>query len=254
MCPRCSTSDGRTSRRSVSPHSSAPARMRAGESAPPEPALRSDAPGGREHLGAAPPRRGRAPVQAQQCRPPAKPTREQPAQGGRVGVRRRDESLGVEPRELEHPPARVKRAARLVVAEPHELTLHWSRRVPQHASRERRRGLVVLKAVLRDRVAQTPSFREPAGHRRAALAQRMQVAGGDHQQRDAMHAVIVQPVADQRAALERRRLDVVQRDRDPPVARQRRRRRRRARGASCIHDKHVSPPAPAACNQVETFL
>jgi len=123
--------------------------------------------------------------------------------------------------------------------------------MPQHAPPERRGGLVVLKAVLCDRVAEPPAFGEPAGHRRAALAQRMQVARGDHQQRDAVHAVIVEPVADQRAALERRGLDVVQRDGDPPAAC---RRRRGAPAASCIHDKHVSPPAPAACNRVETFL
>ncbi len=38
----------------------------------------------------------------------------------------------------------------------------------------------------------------------------MQIPGRDHQQRDMVNAVVTQPVADQRAALECRRLDVVQ--------------------------------------------
>ena len=46
----------------------------------------------------------------------------------------------------------------------------------------------------------------------------MQVGRRDDEQRHAVDAVVVQPVADQRAALERRRLDVVQRDREQPAA------------------------------------
>ena len=46
----------------------------------------------------------------------------------------------------------------------------------------------------------------------------MQVGRGDHEQRRAVDAMVVEPVADQRAALERRRLDVVDRDGDAPLA------------------------------------
>jgi hypothetical protein len=42
----------------------------------------------------------------------------------------------------------------------------------------------------------------------------VQLRRGDDEQRDAVDAVIVEPVAYQRAALERGRLDVVQPDRD----------------------------------------
>ena len=73
----------------------------------------------------------------------------------------------------------------------------------------------MLKAMLRDRVARPPALGQPVGHFRRALTHRMQVAGGDDEQRDAVDAVVVEPVADQRAALERRRLDVVHGDRDP---------------------------------------
>jgi hypothetical protein len=44
----------------------------------------------------------------------------------------------------------------------------------------------------------------------------MQVGGRDDQQRGPVDAEVVQPVADERAALEGRGLDVVQRDREPP--------------------------------------
>ena len=72
----------------------------------------------------------------------------------------------------------------------------------------------MLEAVLGDRVAGLAALGQPAHHLGRALADRVQVAGRDHQQRDAVDAVVVEPVADHRAALERRRLDAVQRDRD----------------------------------------
>ena len=68
----------------------------------------------------------------------------------------------------------------------------------------------MLEAVLGDRVAAALALDQPADHLRRTLGERVQVARRDHQQRHVIDAVVVQPVADQRATLERRRLDVVQ--------------------------------------------
>ncbi len=70
----------------------------------------------------------------------------------------------------------------------------------------------MLEAVLGDRVAERAPLEQPRDHLRRALADRVQIARGDHQQRHAIDAMVVEPVADQRAALERGRLDPVQRD------------------------------------------
>ena len=67
----------------------------------------------------------------------------------------------------------------------------------------------VLEAVLGDRVAAVAAVEQPGGEVGAALEERVQVGRGDHEQRHAVDAVVGEPVADQRAALERRRLDVV---------------------------------------------
>jgi hypothetical protein len=76
----------------------------------------------------------------------------------------------------------------------------------------------VLEAVLGDRIACPASLCQPAGHLRGALAHWVQVASRDHQQRNPTDAVIIQPVAYQRTALECRRLNVVQGDGDRSVA------------------------------------
>ena len=75
--------------------------------------------------------------------------------------------------------------------------------------------LLVLEAMLGDRVAGQPTLRKPAGHLRAAHAERMQVASRDNEQSDPIDAVVIEPVADQGAALEGCRLDVVDSDRHP---------------------------------------
>jgi hypothetical protein len=72
----------------------------------------------------------------------------------------------------------------------------------------------VLEAVLGDRVAGVAALGQPAHHLGRALADRMKVAGRDHQQRDAVHAMVAEPVTDHRTALEGRGLDPVQRDGD----------------------------------------
>ena len=74
----------------------------------------------------------------------------------------------------------------------------------------------VLKAVLRDRVAGQSTLAQPFDHRRSALADRVQVPGGNHEQRDAIDAVVIEPVADQGAGLECRGLDAMQGDCDHP--------------------------------------
>ena len=155
-------------------------------------------------------------VHAEQAGPPAKAPGQHAAQGGRVGVGGRDEAVGLDAGELEHAPAgaaprgasprcRGRRTRRCAAR---------ARAASSGAAKPRRARALVLKAVLGDRVAGAAALAQPAAHLRRALAERVQVARGDHQQRHAIDAVVVQPVADQRAALERRRLDVVQRDGD----------------------------------------
>ena len=70
----------------------------------------------------------------------------------------------------------------------------------------------MAEAVLRDRVAVTLAVAQPLRDLRPAVTEWVQIARWDHQQRDARNAVVVEPVADQRAALEGRGLDVVEGD------------------------------------------
>ena len=210
---------GCRSKRRVSPQSTLPARISGGESK-----RRTRLSASMPHAGASALRAvsvvsATCAMQMQQARPPPELPRQHPAQRGGVGVCRSDEAVRLDSGELEHPPAGVDGAARLLLVEPHEL-----RRAPAARGVQARRGrcataqLLVLEAVLGDRVAREATFVQPVDHLRAALAERMQIASGDHQQRDAIDAVVVEPVADQRAALEGRGLDVVQCHRDPSPA------------------------------------
>ena len=80
--------------------------------------------------------------------------------------------------------------------------------------------VAVAEPVLGDHVALPAALAEPGHHLRRALAHRVHVPCGDHQQGDAIDLVVRQPVADQGAALERRGLDAVDRhgDRAPALA------------------------------------
>ena len=76
-----------------------------------------------------------------------------------------------------------------------------------------RRG-AVLEAVLGDGVAARGALGQPLHHLGPAVVERVQVGRGDDEQGHALDPVVVEPVADQRAALEGRGLDVVQGDGD----------------------------------------
>jgi hypothetical protein len=67
----------------------------------------------------------------------------------------------------------------------------------------------MLQAVLRNLVSRNATFDQPRAQLGRALGKRVQVACGYHEQRDAVDAVVVEPVANQRAALECRGLDVM---------------------------------------------
>ena len=154
--------------------------------------------------------RGR-PVHAQQARPPAE------ALGAGSGAGR---------------PCRRRRGRRSRRARCRRASARASRRGRRAASRRRRgrrtrpRGGGETRTARRGAgsacwkpcwaIASPARRRSPSQSTisRRALADRVQVAGGDHEQRDAVDAVVVEPVADHRAALERRRLDAVQGDRD----------------------------------------
>jgi len=109
------------------------------------------------------------------------------AHRARLVVAGRDVAARAQPRQLEQPPSG-----------PHLLARHARADEP----------------VLGDRVAGVLAFEQPAGQLRAARVERMHPRRGDHEQRQAVDAVVGQPVADQRAALERRGLDVVERNGD----------------------------------------
>ena len=181
-------------------------------------AVGSHAPGRGEPLTRIAVRGGGRPVQLEQPRPPAEPSREQPAQRLGVGVGWRYEAVGLDPGELQHAPACVERSAGLLAVESDELRRAAAARAYERPAREGAAAqLLVLESVLGDRIARPAALRQPAGHLGGTLAERMQVASRDHQQRDPAHPVIVQPVPDQGTALERGRLYVVQGDGDLSV-------------------------------------
>src|SRR5262249_34252064 len=70
------------------------------------------------------------------------------------------------------------------------------------------------EAVLRDGVAGCNLPAKPRSEARRARADRVQVGGGDHEQRDAGDPSVGQPLTDLAHARERARLDVVERDSD----------------------------------------
>jgi hypothetical protein len=70
--------------------------------------------------------------------------------------------------------------------------------------------------VLGDRVAAALALLQPLRDLGSPIVQRMQVTRGDHEQCDPLDAVVGQPIADQRAAVESRRLDIVKGDEDRP--------------------------------------
>ncbi len=124
----CCRSAGCRSRRSVlAAQHAAGADQRRGEAAPSRP-VGAHAPGRREQpaalCSAACPRA----VHAEQPGPPAKAPRQHAAQRRRVGVGGRDEAVGLDAGELEHAPARVDGASRLVDVEADELARATRRR------------------------------------------------------------------------------------------------------------------------------
>ena len=102
---------------------------------------------------------------------------------------------------MHQPPAGTQRAPRLVCAEAGELATAPA-------------GLGALKPVLRDGVTCADALGQPPRELGPRIGEGVQLGGRRHEQRDAVDAKVVQPVADQRTALERRRLDVMQRERD----------------------------------------
>ena len=151
-------------------------------------------------------------VQAEQRRPPVKALAERAPQRRGIGVAGRDKAARLDPGELHQAPAGVHRAPRLVRVEPQELAFVVGIERAQRpvGAAPASPGAQVLEAVLGDRVAAALALDQPTHHLRRALRQRVQIARRDHQQRHVIDAMVVQPVADQRAALERCRLDVVQ--------------------------------------------
>ncbi len=139
-------------------------------------------------------------------------------QGRRVGIARGHEPARLEPGQLQHAPPGVHGAPGLLGIEAQELGFavcsERARKAPHPVGAARPSTgparAQVLEAVLGDRVAAALALDQPLHHLRGALGQRMQVARRDHQQRDLADAMVVEPVADQGTALERRRLDVVQ--------------------------------------------
>jgi hypothetical protein len=79
--------------------------------------------------------------------------------------------------------------------------------------------LQVLEAVLGDSVAAALALVQPLRDLGSPIVQRVQVTRGDHKQCDPLDAVVSEPIADQRAAIERRRLDVVESDEDRALTR-----------------------------------
>ena len=175
-----------------------------------------------------PPRReaeGRGERRALRATPgPARCTRSSPAhqrkrlpqratQRRGVGVGGRDEAVRLDPGELQHPPAGVHRAPRLLAVEADELA---GRRCACSVRRPKppRRRQTCWKPCWAIESPGVTALAQPLHHLGRALADRVQIAGRDHQQRHAVDAVVVQPVADHRAALEGGRLDSVQRDGD----------------------------------------
>ena len=195
-----SRSAGWRSRRSRSPAASAPARTSHGEA---RRFTALEVP--RVSAGASVERAGR--VDARQARPPLERRRERLAQRVGVGVGGSDEAARAHAGEPQDAAAGLDRAPRLVAVEAEEL----GGRVA--APRRGRRG-AVLEAVLGDRVAARRALGQPLHHLGPAVVERVQVGRRDDEQRHALDPVVVEPVADQRAALERRGLDVVQGDGD----------------------------------------
>jgi hypothetical protein len=172
-----------------------------------EAAARPEAGRRRERARAVAAERRRRAAHPQQLRPPAEAQLQRGAKGIGVDIGRGDEAVGLYPRELHHPPAGIDRPPGLLAVEHREL----ARPVREH----RARGAAaaprahVLEAVLGDRVARRASLTEPANHLGRALTNRMQIAHGNDEQRDAVDAVVVEPVPDDCAALEGSRLDPV---------------------------------------------
>ncbi len=216
----CRRSAGCRSRRSVLVGSSEPARTSDGESTRLSGPVAGEAPGGGQRAD----RRGRVPtavcgwraVHAQQTRPPAEAraqrSRAAPACRRRRGRRSRRARC---PRASARASRRARRAG-----SPRRRGRRTRRRAGRGraragvASSRRRAGARAGSRAGRSSRRRARRSRSQLDHLRGALADRVQVARGDHQQRDAVDAVIVEPVADHRAALERRRLDVVQGDGD----------------------------------------
>ena len=163
-----------------------------------------------------------------EARPPVERRRERLAQRVGVGVGGGDEAARAHAGEPQDAAAGLDRAPRLVAVEAEEL----GGRVA--APRRGRRG-AVLEAVLGDRVAARGALGQPLHHLGPAVVEGVQVGRRDDEQGHALDPVVVEPVADQRAALEGRGLDVVQGDGDarrarvmPPARAGRRAPRRRA--------------------------
>ena len=105
----------------------------------------------------------------------------------------------------------------------------------------RRRG-AVLEAVLGDASPRAVHSASHSDDLRPAVVEGVQVGRRDDQQRDALDPVVVEPVADQRAAFEGRGLDVVQGDRDRAGARHAASSRR---SSSSSREEPVPAQAPA---------
>src|SRR5215218_182749 len=146
----------------------------------------------------------------QQRRPPVEVGAQVVPERGRVGVGGGDEAARLHAGQGEHPAAGHDARPRRLRVEPGELRLVAA--PPADGP-----GAAVLEAVLRDGVAAVAAVEQPGGEVGAALEERVQVGSGDDEQRGALDPVVGEPVADQRAALERGRLDVVDGDGDPPL-------------------------------------
>ncbi len=132
---------------------------------------------------------------APQAGPPAEMRAQRAPQHGCVGVGGGDEPFGLDPRELHQPPSGLHGAPGLLAVESRELRgaqrLRGCPQTPRPVRTAHSPQLLVLEAVLGDRVAQAAALRQPVDQLRGALPKGVQVARGDHQQRHPVHSAVL---------------------------------------------------------------
>ena len=144
------------------------------------------------------------PCSAEQRRPPVEARREVLAQRAGVGVAGGDEPARLQAGAREHARGRPRPTRRVASASRPGYSAAAPPCQPRsgRASGAGRPRAPVLEAVLGDRVARVDAVEQPVRELGRAGGERVQLRRGDHEQRHAVDAEVVEPVADQRAALE----------------------------------------------------